>query len=91
LGQIDASSPENLAMSSKESNVTRPSDFVTPAGVPELPRGFSGAGACEDRRRLIRKIVVGVPAIVAMTARSSRAGGGQDHTAPSAPSNPSNC
>lgn len=69
------------------------SSEINSSSLPSLPGDFTGNSACEDRRRLIRKIIVGVPAIVAMTARSSRAGGGQgqDFTDPSGPSNPSNC
>lgn len=67
------------------------SSEISSSRIPSLPGEFSENSACEDRRRLIRKIVVGVPAIVAMTARSSMAGGGHDYTSPSGPSDPSNC
>lgn len=62
--------------------------------LPALPASFtpdlSGDAGLEARRRLIRKIIVGVPTVVAMTARGATAqNGGTDIVAASAPSNPS--
>lgn len=63
------------------------SSELSTSRVPALPAEFSENSACGERRQLIRKIVVGLPAIVAMTARSSLAGGGHDYTSQSDPSN----
>lgn len=62
--------------------------------LPALPAEFSSdvarGGTSEERRRLIRKIIVGVPAVVAMTARGATAqNGGGDILNGSAPSGPS--
>jgi hypothetical protein len=62
--------------------------------LPALPAEFSSdvarGGTSEERRRLIRKIIVGVPTVVAMTARGASAKDqGGDILNGSAPSTPS--
>jgi hypothetical protein len=82
-----------MSIEDRSSNV--PAGSGTSELHPLLPAKFSAdvaeGGTSEERRRLIRKIIVGVPAVVAMTARGATAGhgGGGDILAASAPSTPS--
>ena len=82
-----------MSIEDRSSNV--PADSGPAGSLPLLPAEFSSdvahGGTSEERRRLIRKIIVGVPAVVAMTARGATAGpgAGGDILAASAPSTPS--
>jgi len=81
-----------MSMNKHSSDVS--SRAETPGSLPALPASFtpeaSGDADREARRRLIRKIIVGVPTVVAMTARGATANHtGTDIVAASAPSNPS--